>query len=91
MENTNSPTLKRTLTLKYVVFFGLAFMAPKTFFSTYGVAVNSTSGMMPTAYAIALGYAAITESVFIGPYSPRPSGAYVSRRRSLRMGKFKGT
>ncbi len=28
----NSPTLKRTLTLKYVVFFGLAFMAPKNVF-----------------------------------------------------------
>ncbi|MEH7107928.1 APC family permease [Bacillus sp. JJ1764] len=53
MEKSNSPTLKRSLTLKYVVFFGLAFMAPKTFFSTYGVAVHSTNGMIPTAYAIA--------------------------------------
>lgn len=53
MEKTNSLTLNRSLTLKYVVFFGLAFMAPKTFFATYGVAVHSTNGMMPTAYAIA--------------------------------------
>jgi putrescine importer len=54
MEKTNAPTLKRSLTLMPVIFFGLAFMAPKTFFSTYGVAVHSTNGMMPTAYAIAL-------------------------------------
>ncbi|PEK98865.1 APC family permease [Bacillus sp. AFS017336] len=54
MEKTNSPTLKRSLTLMPVIFFGLAFMAPKTFFSTYGVAVHSTNGMMPTAYALAL-------------------------------------
>ncbi|OIK16865.1 Putrescine importer PuuP [Bacillus sp. MUM 116] len=54
MANTNSPTLKRSLSLTHVVFFGLAFMAPKTFFATYGVAVQSTNGMIPTAYAIAL-------------------------------------
>ncbi|RJS59361.1 APC family permease [Bacillus sp. PK3_68] len=54
MKNIDSPTLKRSLTLVHVVFFGLAFMAPKTFFATYGVAVHSTNGMMPTAYAIAL-------------------------------------
>ncbi|ELK42127.1 amino acid permease-associated protein [Brevibacillus agri] len=54
MEHPTAPTLKRSLTLKHIVFFGLAFMAPQTFFSTYGVAVHSTNGMMPTAYAIAL-------------------------------------
>ncbi|MGC4379241.1 APC family permease [Fictibacillus sp. Mic-4] len=54
MEKTNSPSLHRSLTLKYVIFFGLAFMAPQTFFSTYGVAVQSTNGMIPTAYAVAL-------------------------------------
>jgi amino acid transporter len=54
MDNANLTTLKRSLSLKYVVFFGLAFMAPTTMFSTYGVAVQGTNGMMPTAYAIAL-------------------------------------
>ena len=52
--NANSPTLKRTLSLKYIVFFGLSFMAPTTMISTYGVAVTSTNGMISTAYAIAL-------------------------------------
>ncbi|TDK59880.1 APC family permease [Bacillus salipaludis] len=54
MNQTCTPTLKRSLSLKYVVFFGLTFMAPTTMFSTYGVAVTSTNGMLPTAYAIAL-------------------------------------
>ncbi|MGW8426698.1 APC family permease [Peribacillus simplex] len=54
MNNTNSPTLKRSLPLKYVVFFGLAFMAPTTLFSTYGVAVHSTNGMITSAYIVAL-------------------------------------
>lgn len=54
MENKNSPTLKRSLSLKYIVFFGLSFMAPTTMISTYGVAVHNTNGMMTTAYIIAL-------------------------------------
>ncbi|WP_144463756.1 APC family permease [Siminovitchia fortis] len=54
MNNTNSPTLKRSLSVKYLVFFGLAFMAPTTLFATYGVAVDSTNGMIPTAYIVAL-------------------------------------
>lgn len=54
MNHSNTPTLKRSLPLKYVVFFGLAFMAPTTLFSTYGVAVQSTDGMITTAYIVAL-------------------------------------
>jgi len=53
MSHTQLPTLKRALSLKYVVFFGLAFMAPTTMFSTYGVAVHSTNGMISTAYIVA--------------------------------------
>ncbi|WP_134704334.1 APC family permease [Ammoniphilus sp. YIM 78166] len=49
-----SPTLKRTLTLKHVVLFGISFMAPVTVFATYGIAIEMTQGMIPTAYAIAL-------------------------------------
>ncbi|RNB92353.1 APC family permease [Brevibacillus fluminis] len=49
-----SSTLARALSLRHVVLFGLAFMAPLTVFVTYGVAIESTRGMIPTAYAIAL-------------------------------------
>lgn len=44
-----SPTLKRSLTLKHVILFGLSFMAPVTVFATYGVAIEKTNGMIPTA------------------------------------------
>ncbi|HZG16289.1 MAG TPA: APC family permease [Candidatus Bathyarchaeia archaeon] len=54
MNHTSTPTLKRSLSLKYVVFFGLAYMAPTTLLSTYGVSVQSTNGMLSTAYLIAL-------------------------------------
>ncbi|OIK16863.1 Putrescine importer PuuP [Bacillus sp. MUM 116] len=54
MNQTSSPTLKRSLSLKYLVFFGLSFMCPTTLFSTYGVAVHSTNGMLSTAYFVAL-------------------------------------
>ncbi|MED4691396.1 APC family permease [Peribacillus frigoritolerans] len=85
MENTNSPTLKRTLTCKYVVFFGLAFMAPKTFFSTYGVAVDSTSGMMPTAYAIALVvmlFTAYSYAQLVKAF-PKAGAAYTFTQKSI--------
>jgi amino acid transporter len=49
-----SSTLARALSLRHVVLFGLAFMAPLTVFVTYGVAIDSTKGMIPTAYAISL-------------------------------------
>jgi amino acid transporter len=49
-----SPGLKRSLTLGHVILFGLSFMAPITVFTTYGIAIESTQGMIPTAYIIAL-------------------------------------
>lgn len=52
--NSESSILTRALSLRHVVLFGLAFMAPLTVFVTYGVAIKSTQGMIPTAYAIAL-------------------------------------
>ncbi|SDI70015.1 APC family permease [Alteribacillus bidgolensis] len=54
MTNVRSGELKRSLTLRHVVFFGLAFMAPGTAFATYGVAANQSSGMITSGYAIAL-------------------------------------
>ncbi|OCA89117.1 APC family permease [Pseudobacillus wudalianchiensis] len=49
-----SPALKRSLTLRHVILFGIAFMAPITVFTTYGIAIESTHGMIPVAYMIAL-------------------------------------
>ncbi|MGO0061483.1 APC family permease [Brevibacillus fluminis] len=85
MEHTGAPTLTRSLTLKYVVFFGLAFMAPKTFFSTYGVSVHSTNGMMPTAYAIALVVMLFTAYSYVQLVKafPNAGAAYTFTQKSI--------
>ncbi len=54
MSNHSAPGFKRSLSLWQVVLFGLAFMAPATFYFTYGVAVSIAGGMISTAYAIAM-------------------------------------
>ncbi|MEH7744545.1 APC family permease [Neobacillus drentensis] len=52
--------LKRSLSLGHVILFGLSFMAPITVFTTYGIAIGSTHGMIPTAYIISLGVMLLT-------------------------------
>ncbi|KQL49676.1 hypothetical protein AN963_08110 [Brevibacillus choshinensis] len=47
-------SLKRSLSLFHVFFFGLAYMAPMTVFGTYGIATQTSQGMLPTAYIFAL-------------------------------------
>lgn len=54
MADKDSGELKRVLSFRHVVFFGLAFMAPQTLFATYGVAAVESNGMIATGYAIAL-------------------------------------
>lgn len=46
--------LQRSLTVFPLVIFGLAYMAPTTVFSTYGVVAQITEGMVPAAYIVAL-------------------------------------
>ncbi|MED3562626.1 APC family permease [Bacillus xiapuensis] len=48
------PHFHRTLTLLPLVVLGLAYMAPMTIFSTYGVVAQTTHGMVPAAYVLAL-------------------------------------
>lgn len=54
MAKEQVPQFRRTLTLLPLVVLGLAYMAPMTVFSTYGVAAQTTHGMIPAAYMIAL-------------------------------------
>lgn len=85
MNNSNSPTLKRSLPLKYVVFFGLAFMAPTTLFSTYGVAVHSTNGMITTAYIVAfivMLFTAYSYAQMVKAF-PNAGAAYTFTQKSL--------
>ncbi|MED4693880.1 APC family permease [Peribacillus frigoritolerans] len=85
MNNSNSSTLKRSLPLKYVVFFGLAFMAPTTLFSTYGVAVHSTNGMITTAYIVAfivMLFTAYSYAQMVKAF-PNAGAAYTFTQKSL--------
>lgn len=54
MPEKHASHFSRTLTLLPLVVLGLAYMAPMTVFSTYGVAAQTTHGMIPAAYVIAL-------------------------------------
>jgi amino acid transporter len=47
-------TLERTLGLKAVVLFGLAYMAPLIVLGTFGVLAEKTHGAVPSAYLLAL-------------------------------------
>jgi amino acid transporter len=85
MNNTNAPTLKRSLSLKYVVVFGLAYMAPTTLYSTYGVAVQSTNGMLSTAYLVALIvmlFTAFSYAQMVKAF-PNAGAAYTFTQKSL--------
>lgn len=52
--NTNNVTLSRSLTLLPIVLFGLAYMAPMTVFSTYGIGLEASKGMLASAYILTL-------------------------------------
>ncbi|MFG2637696.1 APC family permease [Streptomyces sp. NPDC048362] len=49
-----APALARTLTLRAVVLFGLAYMTPLIVLGTFGVVAAGTGGAVPTAYLLAL-------------------------------------
>ena len=50
--NQNTSELKRILPLSSLVFYGLAFMIPLTFCTTYGLVTNMTHGMVSLTYVI---------------------------------------
>ncbi|MFC7395436.1 APC family permease [Scopulibacillus cellulosilyticus] len=85
MNNKKSPSLKRSLSLKYVVFFGLTFMAPTTLYSTYGVAVHETNGMISSAYIVALVvmlFTAFSYAQMVKAF-PNAGAAYTFTQKSL--------
>lgn len=58
--NNQANHLQKSLSLRHLVLFGLAFMAPITVFATYGVAIEMTQGMLPTAYLISFAIMFVT-------------------------------
>ena len=51
---TKAVTLKRSLNLRSVVLFGLAYLAPMIVLGTFGVLALKTHGTVPTGYLLAL-------------------------------------
>jgi amino acid transporter len=85
MELQDRPSLKRSLSLRHTVLFGIAFMAPVTVFSTYGVAIQETKGMIPTGYAIALLimlFTAYSYGQLVKVY-PAAGGAYTFTQKAI--------
>ncbi len=81
----NQASLQRTLTLMPVVLFGLAYMAPMTVFTTYGVATQISQGMLPLAYLLALAammFTAYSYSQMVKAY-PVAGSAYTYTQKSM--------
>lgn len=84
-EASQGRTLTRSLTLRPVVLFGLAYLAPMIVLGTFGVLAEATSGSVPTAYLLAL-IALLFTALSYGKMSklfPVAGSAYTYTRRSI--------
>jgi putrescine importer len=84
-EGSQGRTLTRSLTLRPVVLFGLAYLAPMIVLGTFGVLAEATSGSVPTAYLLAL-IALLFTALSYGKMSklfPVAGSAYTYTRRSI--------
>lgn len=53
-QNTSAPAeLNRVLSLRSLVFYGIAFIIPLAFFTTYGIVTSTTHGMVSLTYVVA--------------------------------------
>ena len=84
-QGNQGQTLTRSLTLRPVVLFGLAYLAPMIVLGTFGVLAEATSGSVPTAYLLAL-IALLFTALSYGKMSklfPVAGSAYTYTRRSI--------
>jgi putrescine importer len=82
---TEKITLRRSLTLFQVVFLGLAWNNPMVFFNTYGIAANSSKGVLAGAYVIAF-MAIVFTALSYGKMAkahPVSGSAYTYTQRSM--------
>ncbi len=93
VENSNSglekfhykQELNRVMKLPSVVFFGVAYMAPITIFSTYGLVCNMTHGMLALTYTVAtlaMMFTAMSYRHMVKAY-PIAGSVYAYTQRSL--------
>lgn len=92
--NSAGISLKRVLTLKYLVVFGLAYLAPTVVFNYYGIVTTLTGGMMALAYIIttvAMFFTAYSYANMVKAY-PIAGSAYTYVQKSVNpwMGFFTG-
>ncbi|MGO0061132.1 APC family permease [Brevibacillus fluminis] len=84
MEATNGK-LKRSLQLRHLVFFGLAYMAPFTVFDTFGIVSDETRGHVPAAYiltTIAILFTAFSYSKMVTIF-PSAGSAYTYTKQTM--------
>lgn len=77
--------LNRVMKLPSVVFFGVAYMAPITIFSTYGLVCNMTHGMLALTYTVAtlaMMFTAMSYRHMVKAY-PIAGSVYAYTQRSL--------
>lgn len=77
--------LARVMTLPSVVFFGVAYMAPITIFSTYGIVCGMTHGMLAFTYTIAtlaMMFTALSYRHMVRAY-PIAGSVYTYTQRSI--------
>ena len=81
----SAPTLQRTLRLRSVVLFGLAYMAPMIVLGTFGVVAEDTGGAVPTAYLLAMLAMLFTAHSYgrMAVAHPVAGSAYTYARRNL--------
>lgn len=80
-----SGTLKRSMGVPTLVFFGLSYMVPMTVFTTYGIVNDITGGFLASAYLITLAAMLFTACsyAFMGRRVPSAGSAYAYTRVGL--------
>ncbi|WP_181409007.1 APC family permease [Schumannella soli] len=89
-----APKLRRVLTLRLLVVFGIAYLAPTVVFDQFGVTTEKTGGMQALAFVIttiAMFFTAYSYSRMVKAY-PRAGSAYTYVQRSVNpwVGFFTG-
>ncbi|MGW0894976.1 APC family permease [Saccharopolyspora sp. NPDC002578] len=81
----SAPALHRSLRLRSVVLFGVAYMAPMIVLGTFGVVAEETSGSVPTAYLLAMVAMLFTAHSYgkMAAAHPVAGSAYTYARRTL--------
>lgn len=82
---THEPALTRTLGLRAVVLFGLAYMTPLIVLGIFGIIAETTAGAAPSAYLLALGAMLFTAYSYgrMARTYPVAGSAYTYVRRAI--------